>query len=436
MINLIKYIDNEQYAFFKNQKIDQNNYAIYLDIKTKSKIKVFDANNNLITNKDELNEILNYSVHISFQCSDVDEDLNAALWKEFGAIIEHGLYQGEKERYSFKEEKQIISKLKSIFYEKFGNIISEEQLDKRIKNSIYGIYKVEKIKSTEDNIAGSYDSELKEIVISSSIENEITYDVLFHEFIHAIVNIGGLAQKLDSKEYIYENCLESNSKIYEYGSYLDEGIVSYIEYMKNSKDMEKFKIVHSYDNPRRLIHHLVKLYNNEPNKSEKSLIDEYIIDSQSILPKIFDIFKSYIKNINTNLSPEEIEEQATLKYFEFISKTDKLENCSHIESVVLLQECENMLSEIFISQINSKPVTTKEQLEDIIFKIEYFKTDLSSENIHITNLIEKKIKEFSSQNPDLKIKYFESVYQNGYKSDTSNMQNFGEKQENDIDISI
>ena len=391
MINsLTKTIDGLEYVNVKELEIEENNYTIYIDMKTKEKVRIYDENNKLEKNTKIIEKILknNFSKYTNIKY-ETTFSVYESIKKEIQIMKNVQTFPDGRIQYSNEEKEELLNKVKTIFFEKFGQLLPEKYYNLLIKKNISDIYEAKTIRinlSGDTQIVGIYDNEAKELTILGGLTDNKKIISAFHESIHALVGGKGATKKIDLNGY-FEN------QNYEYGDAIDEGIVSYIENMKNSKELPIFTQTGSYDENRRIVSQLRIIYDNIKMEKEDNFIEQYILDSKNTLFRIYNIFENHYTQLFPNLTEKEIELVATNKFFKFISLTENLGK--QPES---LSECERKLFEIYKNQILNKKIKTEDELNKLIEEMKIYNTNLLTYNTKIYDLIEKKKKEFYKNN--------------------------------------
>lgn len=242
---------------------------------------------------------------------------------------------------------------------------------------------------------------MKKIVFKGENIEQISEKIQFHEFIHGITDNG-------AKRYI--RILEDVEE-YCYGVGVNEGVVSYIENMKDSKTWQKFYQTGAYDAERRIIGQVNVLYQNLINDNEPNFVEQYILDPEGTLPRINKIFKEDIKNENRQEGDREIELLAMRSSLNFIIELDDINRGREIEDEEMKQETKNqkmksleqILIKLYVGQVSRTEVTTQKQLYKLLYQIEGFNQNLSERSEVIEALKREKIEDLLKRNPKQKL---------------------------------
>lgn len=386
MKNLIlKEFNGIEYLKIKDIKINENVYSVFIDIKTQTKAIICDGNLEEVKDKNISNEVM----------QKVFDKKSNIIYERYDY---EGFYDeiGEDEVYEIKLDdsklQNFYTLMKKIFFEKFGNLLTEEEIDNLILQNIETV--VLKRKSEYQELFGYYECDSKQITLKVTKSGEIPKKVAFHEFIHGICGGHGAVKIINEEENFV------------YGKSIDEGIVSYIENMSHSRKWEKFKENGSYDEYRRIVGQLIILYENLPETNDLNFIEQYIKDPEGTLFRINEIFTDYIKSENPNENDREINLLAMRESLNFVVNMDDIERMAKDNNEIRLQkmqQLEQILIKLYVNQISRIKVTTKQQLYELLYQIEGFNENLTEKSSIIENMKKEKIKEFLENNAEIKL---------------------------------
>ena len=357
----IKVFNKEEYIELRDVYVDNKKYYIYVDTKTQTKAIICNEKKEKTEDKMIIKSIatklFTRDTGIIYQTDDDSNDGDDNNYEDENTEI-----------YTPEEFEESISYVKEIFFKKFGDkLLTDEELEKRIRNNVKEIYKdPTMLKKCYD---GQYMRDSKTIVLRSKLRKS----TLFHEFIHAIIR-GGLDKKIiiDDTSYVY-------------GRQIDEGIVSYIQYMENVEKWQKHRDRGSYNSNRRLIGQIKTIYNNLEKDVDDDFIEEYIKDPKGTLPRINEIFRQDIKSKNPDLTDRELDLYSMRNSLNFIIDFDEMyrynnEDETMVYSPEIFKKLENTLTDIFIRQMYNKPIKTIDELCELLYDIEGFSINLSEKN--------------------------------------------------------
>lgn len=249
---------------------------------------------------------------------------------------------------------------------------------------------------------GKYKESSKQIVLKGEKIEKISEKTCFHEFVHGITEPGA--------ERDIE-MIEGKSSVYCYGVGVNEGIVSYIENMNDSKTWQKFYQTGVYDRERRIMGQINVLYRNLISDNEPEFMEQYILDPEGTLPRINKIFKEDIRNENGHESEREIELLAMRESLRFVIELDDINREREMEDKETIQEIKNqkmksleqILIKLYVGQISRIGITTQKQLYKLLYQIEGFNQNLSEKSKVIENLKREKIEDLLKHNPKQKL---------------------------------
>ena len=371
---LIKNIKEIEFLNIKKVKYDNKDYYIYLDTETQSKVIICDKNQELVDDikiaKSVLdNTFMPYSNVMHFEEKNNNKEV-----------------ENDEEEYELSktEKEKIIKKMKQIFFEKFGeDLLSEKELDYKIRKNIKSIKLSNSDFVLDDDLAGIYDQDEKNITIKRAFNIPT---VLFHEFMHGIVIPGAkkVIQFYEDKE------LEEK---YKYGTRIDEGIVSYIQNMRNINRWQKEIGMGSYDDERRIVGLLRTLYKNTEEGKNQDFIKLYVKNPENTLSRINAIFKEDIKNKNPKLNDRQLDLESMRTSLKFVIDMDELEKNKNYADV------EKDLLSIYERQIQRKKINSIKELYDVLYEIEGFGINLKNKDERIEKLKHNTITKFLKFRP-------------------------------------
>ena len=223
---VINKFNDKEYICIKKVSVEGNEYYVFLDSENKKNVKITDTYLNTISDKETLRKVSSsvFAIFngIIYNKADDKEEKDTIVYN--GKEIE--LHEIELRADVFES---VIKALKKEFFGHFGRgVISEEELDRRISENLTAIVISNKFLDDNCTHSGEYCVNTKTIKLASlSFKDPISISILFHEFIHAITSPGA------RKDAYIEGLDDEN--IYNYGSYIDEGIVSYRKLISSKK---------------------------------------------------------------------------------------------------------------------------------------------------------------------------------------------------------
>jgi hypothetical protein len=392
IINGIEYIQVKEYLF------NQKKYYLYFDVDKNEKVIICDNNKELVIDPIIITSILRKAFHIDTGIKYAeDENTDSEQESSENDDTDSEEISDEYEILSETEKEIIFARMKELFFYKFGrNVLSEEELDRRIAENIKNIVIVDELEKDNNNIVnGCYIFPLKEIrIIKSNKDTEMFDSIMFHEFIHGIVG-EGLTRKIT---YVFEL---DNEETYSYGNRIEEGIVSLIQFMYEYDKWEPFSNRGTYDFERNLALQLRALCKNV---SGKDLIIQFIKDPQNTLPMINKIFEDRTRALNGQLTERELKLASMRDSFEFLLDFEDMsrENDSS-KKLEIFNKLEQELTQIYVLQIKRMPIRTIEELYDLLYEIEGFGLNLGQKSESIEQLKINIIQEFLANNPNIKL---------------------------------
>ncbi len=385
------YFNNEEYFFVKNTKLNGINYTLYMDDNTKSKIIILDENKNIVIDKYLSNNIMSqvfrkYSEKYADDYSDNDY-LDDEMYKETPLSQE-----------TFDK---ICDKFKKYVLYQFGkDVISEEEIDRRIKENLKSI-----VIDPALEIPGEYSFKEKKIHIQNNILELELYFILYHEYLHALASPG--VQKVIAY---------GQSEEYEYGRGIDEGIIASLQRCRKTKKYTPYVENISYPYESELTDLIAIVYENT-NKAKKdnlNFYNEYIKDSNKTLERIYTIFEQneeYLQKYS-NISEKDKTTIGMSKALDFVLDMDELYGIGTIDSKnmdkkekkeAIYNKLKNQLENLLMKQIINDFPTTDRQLYEVLYSLEGFKLKSRGNNNEIDKFKKEVIKEFLKRNKEISL---------------------------------
>ena len=385
------YFNNEEYFFIKNTKLNGINYTLYMDDNTKSKIIILDENKNIVIDKYLSNNIMSqvfrkYSEKYADDYSD-DEYIDEEMYEETP------LSQETFDKLCDKFKKYVI-------YQFGEDVISEEEIDRRIKENLESIV----IDPTLE-IPGQFSFQEKKIRIQSDVLELELYFILYHEYLHALASPG--VQKVIAY---------SQTEEYEYGRGIDEGIIASLQRCRKTKKFTPYIENISYPHESELTDLIAIVYENT-NKAKKdnlNFYDEYIKDSNKTLERIYTIFEQneeYLQKYS-NISEKDKTTLGMSKALDFVLEMDELYGIGpvdnkNMESKTKKEDIYNKLKKqlenLLMKQIINDFPTTERELYEVLYSLESFKLKSRENNGEIDKFKKEVIKEFLNRNKDISL---------------------------------
>ena len=418
-----------------------NIYSIYIDVGTKTKSLIF-QDDKLVENKDILNKValkvFSHKTHTRYNHKKEADGIIEGLYDE--NTITHDIDNVKFEELSENVRNKLIEYCKRVFFKKFGkNILTEEELLKRINDSLRGIIvaqnvdldivvaedfamRIEELETQEVDLeddeiseyiidiideisedildindendederydedevvysAGAYDMQTKNIYLLLDENKKFNPNILFHEFIHSITPNG-------AEKTIQIQGLDIE---FEYGESFTEGIVSYIENMDNAEEFFEPEVFYTYDEERNIIGIINILYDNIKKTEEPNFIESFIKSPGKTLSRFYKIIENDEMIKQKNISAKDAKYLSIKKGIRFVINMDKLETQREQEDLDGLEKnygsLMDMLFEMYQRQIESINIESTEELYNILYQIEavgYYDSEFDTETLYKT----------------------------------------------------
>lgn len=375
------YFNNEEYFYVKRTNLNGVIYTLYMDSNTKSKVLIMDNDNNIILDQYLTNNIMSqvFKKYSEIYANDLD------LYEEETLDI--------KEPYPIPHDKyiQLIDKCKELAYRQFQDILTKEEIDRRIDNNLESIYIDPNLSSL-----GIYNHTGKRITLSSLVSIDAITLFLYHEFLHSLTYPG--VQKVlafgDSEEY-------------EYGRGIDEGIISNLQEGRKTKKFVPYKENISYPEESELVELLKIVYENTNEAKEKNLnfYDEYIKEPNKLVERINTIYQQnedYLQK-NSEISEKDKTTFGMNKALNFIIDVDELGDKKGLDKEHSLRKLKDELKNLLINQISNDFPTNLKDLYNVLYSLEGFQLKSSNRYEEIDKFKKEVIKRFLDENKDISL---------------------------------
>jgi len=384
------YFNNEEYFLVKNTKLNGKNYTLYMDDNTKSKIIILDEDNNIVIDKYLSNNIMSQVFRKYSEKYADDYSANEYIDDEIN----------QETPLSQETFNKLCDKFKKYVIYQFGkNVISEEEIDRRIKENLESI-----VVDPNIDIPGEYSVKEKKIRIQNDVLEYELYFIIYHEYLHALTSPG-----------VQRVLVYGQSEEYEYGRGIDEGIIASLQRCKKTKSFTPYIENISYPHESELTDLIAIVYENT-NKAKKdnlNFYDEFIKDSNKTLERIYTIFEQneeYLQKYS-NISEKDKTTIGMSKALEFVLDMDELYGIGTVDKSIdkapqkeaIYNKLKKQLENLLMKQITNEFPTTERELYEVLYSLESFKLKSRDDNDEIDKFKKELIKEFLNRNKDISL---------------------------------
>lgn len=384
------YFNNEEYFFIRNTTFNGVKYSLFMDNNTKSKVLILNDNKDIIIDEQLSNNIISqvfrkYSEKYAFYDT-----------FDFSSII----LEEEKKVKPLPPErvKQLTDAMKKIAHNQFEDILTTEEIDRRIEENLKDIV-------IDPGIAtpGEYDHDAKTIRLQDSYYQETIGKILYHEFLHALTYPG--VQRL---------IVFGSDEKYEYGRGIDEGIISVLQNNRKTKAFTPYTENLSYPYESELVELLKIVYENT-NKAKKenlNFYDEFIKNPNIVIDNISTIYEqdeSYI-NYGPNVKQKTKDNQRMSRAIDLIIDIDEIDRyVDEKKKEDIYNKVKDELENLLINQITHETPTNETELFNVLYSLESFQLKSKDTRERIENCKKEVIKEFLRNNTDFTIDDLEEL---------------------------
>ena len=387
------YFNNEEYFLVKNTTLNGVKYSLFMDNNTKSKIIILNDNKEIVMDDYLTNDIMSqvfrkYSEKYAFY-----EDLDIS-----DIILEENT-QSKETPLPPERVKQLTEILKKVAHNQFEDILSKEEIDRRIEENLENIVIDPTIATPKE-----YNHITKTIKLQDSYYQEAIGQILYHEFLHALTYPG--VQRL---------IVFGTDERYEYGRGINEGIISVLQSNRKTKGFTSYKEKFSYPYETELVELLKIVYENtnEAKKDNINFYDEFVKNPNKVIDMLYTIYEqdeSYIE-YGPNVDEKTKDSQKMSRALSFIIDMDEIDRIvDEDKKKEVYNRLKDELEELLINQIKHEIPKDEFELFNVLYSLEGFQLKTKEEREIIEKCKKDIIKEFLN-NDDLTINDLEETLQ-------------------------